>query len=100
MAFGSIEVMKITRYVKIKEDLWNELLKGQNNDPKTITDAHQIQPSYWRHRNKIRNNNSEGGFPFFNKKDVTCYKCVNKGHISPIFPKEQKNENSNNNSEK
>ena len=80
-----MKLMELTWYVKIKEDLWNELLKGQNNDPKTITYTYYLEKHHWRQIKKSQNKKSEGGLPFFNKKDVTCYKCVNKGHISPIF---------------
>ena len=48
-------------YARIKEDLWNEFLKGQKKDTKTITDAYRQQTRYWIHRKKIQDNKSEGG---------------------------------------
>ena len=95
--FCYVKGMDPTRYAKIKENLWNEFLKVQNNHPKIITDAYQLQNIYCRQIKKIQNNKSEVGLYFFNKKYASFYKFGEKGQISPNFPKNNKHDNINNN---
>jgi len=108
LAFGHLRNMDPKRYSKIKEDLWNDFCKGQNNYPKTITESYELQTGYWRNKsnnknnksNNNNNNNNEGGLSFFNAKhkNKTCFTCGEKGHISPECPKKNNNTNNTNNS--
>src|SRR5210317_193221 len=106
LAFGHLRNMDPKRYSKIKEDLWNDFCKGQNNYPKTITESYELQTVYWRNKSNNKNNksnnnnNNEGGLSFFNAKhkNKTCFTCGEKGHISPECPKNNNNTNNTNNS--
>src|SRR5210317_616815 len=74
LAFGHLRNMDPKRYSKIKEDLWNDFCKAQNNYPKTITESYELQTGYWinksnnKKNNNSNNNNNEGELSFFNAK--------------------------------
>ena len=43
LAYGYIRGMDKERYGKIKEDLHNDFVKGQNNYPTNVTEAYEMQ---------------------------------------------------------
>src|SRR5210317_410777 len=71
LVFGHLGNMDPKCYAKIKEDLWNDFCKSQNNYLKTITESYELQTGYWRNKsydkknnNSNDNNNNEGGLSF------------------------------------
>ena len=73
LAYGYIRGMDKDHYGKIKEDLHNDFVKGQNNYPNNITEAYEMQTIFWTHSknrntNKNSNSNNKTGISFYNKK--------------------------------
>ena len=103
-AYGYLKGMDKARYGSIKEELHNEYLKGQKNYPKTITDAYQLQQNYWIKKRPSKDQHAGSATNFMNRnartkdnKDIECWTCGEKGHISPNCPNKNKDKNNDKN---
>ena len=110
LAYEYLKGMDRIRYGTIKEELHNEYLKGQQNYPKTITEAYQLQTNYWIKRKPMLNKVG-AGVSFMNKtgkhkeqnnnddwkKEAMCHECGEKGHIRPDCPRLQNRSRQNDN---
>ncbi len=82
-----------SRYLKLKDNLSNDMAKGVNNFPKTMVKTLQLTSNYKvpAKIQHIKKNNKVGDFvqegKVINTKDIKCWHCSKKGNYQCNCPK-------------
>ena len=114
VAYAFIYKSDNDRYNKLKEELQNDYMKGNNNYPDTLVEAYQMLTNYRQPNNKKlgtkssgvsfaqqgKNKNSKGNNSRNSNNnnkfaDYECYKCHKKGHIASNCPDNKGTTNTN-----
>ena len=119
LAYSFIYKADNERYGKLKEELQNDYMKGNNTYPETLVEAFQLLNNYKQPYKKQpakstgvsftqkgkggRNNSNRNAKQNYNNNtdnsnrfaDYECYNCHKKGHIAPNCPDKNKTEASN-----
>jgi hypothetical protein len=98
VAYGILVRADRGRYGKLIEEIENDFLKGNNDYPKTPTEAYNLLVNY-RHYSNNKRTNIQGGldqvaFVTEGKRTrgngdhshITCFKCNKKGHYKSDCP--------------